>query len=49
MFTAFFQEEKQTFTSMEDAMEWVDSRAVRRMAIRGHEAVDLGYADIFNG
>jgi len=46
--TAFFLETKMTgFKSIEDAMAWVDSQAVRRMGVRGHVAEAQGYAQIF--
>lgn len=47
MTTAFFQDRKATFTSLEAAMEWVDRQAAR-FGMRGHEAEAKGWAQIFN-
>lgn len=44
--TAYFDERKQTFNSLEDAMEWLDGQAAR-FGMRGHEAEAKGYGQIF--
>jgi len=49
MCTAFFQEEKRTFDQIEDAMSWLLCRAIARGFESAFEAIDLGYADIFEG
>ena len=48
--TAYFMDDKQSgFTHIEDAMEWIDRQAVRRLGMRGDQAVAKGWADFFRG
>ncbi len=47
MKTAFFMENKQSFDSMEAAMEWLIDQA-KRFGMTGPEAIERGFADIFD-
>lgn len=48
MFTAYFDDRKETFDSMEGAMDWMIDQA-KRFGMTGPEAIKKGYGDIFNG
>ena len=45
--TAYFMDEKSTFTTLEDAMGWIIEQSAR-FGMSGPEAEAKGYAAIFN-
>ena len=46
-FTAFFEERKAEFSTLEEAMDWVHSQALRYVGMTGPSAEERGLAQIF--